>query len=190
MTCDNGGAPCVYDGTLSLAICKPKIRLSAHKGDWILGIGGKMLDNRLIYMAKITDIIEYGAYYRDPAYKGRPDRIYQFDDMNHLIIRSDAQYHRDDFTRPRDIGNSDGTGLYPQARVLISTDFRYLGSGGTSSILIPYHSLSAMVKGLRQGHRVNHKPETLRDIQVLQLNLWEDDGYRKPGVPSEPPEFL
>ena len=30
MTADTGGAPCVYQGILSLAICKPKIRRKAE----------------------------------------------------------------------------------------------------------------------------------------------------------------
>jgi len=30
LTCDDGGAPCVQDGLLSLAICKPMIRSTAE----------------------------------------------------------------------------------------------------------------------------------------------------------------
>ena len=41
MVADNGGAPCVAAGLLSLAICKPMIRKSAAKGSLIFGFGGK-----------------------------------------------------------------------------------------------------------------------------------------------------
>ena len=33
LTTDNGGAPCVQDNLLSLAICKPMIRMAAQVGD-------------------------------------------------------------------------------------------------------------------------------------------------------------
>ncbi|HPY31129.1 MAG TPA: hypothetical protein PLT00_12660 [Verrucomicrobiota bacterium] len=42
MTADNGGAPCLMNDLLSLAICKPKIRHKAKVGDWIIGLGGSI----------------------------------------------------------------------------------------------------------------------------------------------------
>jgi hypothetical protein len=41
MVADNGGAPCVSNGLLSLAICKPMIRKMAESGSLIFGFGGK-----------------------------------------------------------------------------------------------------------------------------------------------------
>jgi Nucleotide modification associated domain 2 len=38
LTADNGGAPCVRYGLLSLAICKPMIRKTAKEGDLIFGL--------------------------------------------------------------------------------------------------------------------------------------------------------
>jgi Nucleotide modification associated domain 2 len=57
MTVDNGGAPCVQDRILSLAICKPRIRSSALKEAEeaiLLGFAAKQLrsDNRLILYRK------------------------------------------------------------------------------------------------------------------------------------------
>jgi Nucleotide modification associated domain 2 len=37
LTADNGGAPCVRHGLLSLAICKPMIRKTAEEGDLTFG---------------------------------------------------------------------------------------------------------------------------------------------------------
>jgi hypothetical protein len=53
---DNGGAPCIRGGLLSLAICKPMIRSTAEPGDLIFGFAAGSLDrnNRLIYIARIT----------------------------------------------------------------------------------------------------------------------------------------
>jgi hypothetical protein len=65
MTTDNGGAPCVRDGKLSLAICKPSIRTSARCGDFILGFAGNALhkNNCLIYAAKVGRCVTGDEYY-------------------------------------------------------------------------------------------------------------------------------
>lgn len=65
---DNGGAPCVYYKKLSLAICKPAIRRTAHVGDLIFGFGGNTDTpaNRLVYIAEITNKSTDGNYYYDP----------------------------------------------------------------------------------------------------------------------------
>ena len=55
---DNGGAPCVRNNLLSLAICKPKIRRTAGKGSFIFGFGGKEYKERLIYIARVTAKLE------------------------------------------------------------------------------------------------------------------------------------
>lgn len=59
LTVDNDGAPCVVDGLLSLAICKPMIRRTAFPGDLIFGFAANSLhaDNRLIYIARVTEKI-------------------------------------------------------------------------------------------------------------------------------------
>src|SRR5436309_3565884 len=65
LTVDNGGAPCVTRRLLSLAICKPNIRARACPGDWIFGFGGKDLGGRLLYIARVSERLENGSYYRD-----------------------------------------------------------------------------------------------------------------------------
>src|SRR5688500_181495 len=74
---DNGGAPCVSAGVLSLAICKPKIRKTARKGSLIFGFGGKEYQERLIYVARVTEKLEGEDYYRNRKYARRPDSIYR-----------------------------------------------------------------------------------------------------------------
>jgi len=51
---DTGGAPCVWERVLSLALCKPKIRRAAREGDMVFGFGGKDYGERLIYIAEVT----------------------------------------------------------------------------------------------------------------------------------------
>src|SRR5882762_4837638 len=74
---DSGGAPCVWNNVLSLAICKPKIRKNAAKGSLVFGFGGKDYEERLIYIAKVTMKLEDTAYYRQRKYARRPDCIYR-----------------------------------------------------------------------------------------------------------------
>jgi hypothetical protein len=79
LTTDDGGAPCVEDGLLSLAICKPMIRGTAEVGDLILGFAAKSLhaDNRLLYVARVTDKAPNGEYYTTAKFARREDCIYE-----------------------------------------------------------------------------------------------------------------
>lgn len=77
MECDDGGAPCVSDGLLSLAICKPKIRSSAQVGDVIFGFAanslrGRVPDNGLIYVAKISEKVCGERYILVSGSRGGP----------------------------------------------------------------------------------------------------------------------
>src|SRR5690606_801010 len=94
MVTDNGGAPCVHRGVLSLAICKPKIRKTAGTHDVIIGFGGRRLGNRLIYVARVTEKLCDGQYYRKSKYRKRPDCIYR-DDQGHPKLVRGARFHAD-----------------------------------------------------------------------------------------------
>lgn len=68
LTSDNGGAPCICDGTLSLAICKPRIRSVASEGSVLLGFAGNRLyhGNCIVYVARITKKVN-GRTLRSPV---------------------------------------------------------------------------------------------------------------------------
>ncbi len=185
MTIDNGGAPCVQNHLLSLAICKPVIRKTAKTGDWLLGVGGKSLHNRLIYMAEVTEIIEYGDYYSLGVYEGRPDCIYEFNKEGKLQVRRNARYHHDGLSIGTDVGIQDAMGKYPSARVLLSRNYRYPGKNGTTSLLCSYPALMEVLDGLAQGHCVNHSPAVLAELNALQSELWEKTLYKNNGKPSD-----
>jgi hypothetical protein len=83
---DTGFAPhfderCLY---LSLACCKPQIRKTATENDWLVGFGGRELSKksgrdmkgRLIYAAKISQILDFDSYYSSPTLRARLDNIY------------------------------------------------------------------------------------------------------------------
>ena len=69
LACDNGGAPCVEDGCLTIAICKQVIRRNAKVGDTIVGISSCKLGKKkkIIFIATITKMVtmkEYSKYSR------------------------------------------------------------------------------------------------------------------------------
>ena len=64
---DSGYAPNINVNILTLACCKPIIRLHAKIGDFLIGfndsIDKQKNGNRIIYIAKITDIKTLKGYY-------------------------------------------------------------------------------------------------------------------------------
>ena len=75
---DDGTAPCVEDGLLSLALCKPAIRATAEVGDTLVAFAAKSMcpDQRLVYAAVVSRRLVDGAYYREVAWRRRRDCIY------------------------------------------------------------------------------------------------------------------
>jgi hypothetical protein len=64
---DDGAAPNPYWGVCTLAICKPKIRGKAAKGDWVVGLGSANspignISDRVVYAMKVTDVIGFWGY--------------------------------------------------------------------------------------------------------------------------------
>ena len=180
MTCDNGGAPCVESGVLSLAICKPMIRRRAQKGDLVFGFGSKELGERLIYVAVVTEKPDRGSYYVDPKFSGRGDRIYFQDSDGNAQRRADAKYHRDNDQRPRDVGVR-----FERAHVLLSKDFRYFGANGTTDYRSEYRRVADLVRQMGRGHRVNFHPAVHTELLKLKDTLWRTFSTRNSGGATE-----
>ncbi len=172
LTTDNGGAPCTYGGRLlTLAICKPFIRTAAEAGDFLFGFAGNRLspDNRLIYIARVTQVLRDGEYYENPSFRGRPDCIYLRGADHRFSVRPDARYHQDGSELAHDLGTAYD---YRRATVLVSNDFRYFGAAAAAD-LGAYDELRAMLPGLRQGHRVNHSDAIADELRRLQRAVWD-----------------
>lgn len=183
---DNGGAPCVEKGLLSLAICKPRIRTGADEGDWIFGFAANSLDpnNRLIYIAQVTDKESDGRYYRDSKYSGRPDRIYRRE-RDRYERRARALYHDHDQDLTRDLGEPP---TYSRAQVLLSRDFRYFGASGTAEYKTAFPLIGDAIDRLGRGERANH-PERLRDqLMSLRVSIWRKFRTKECGEPHQPPD--
>jgi hypothetical protein len=181
MTTDNGGAPCVHRGVLSLALCKPIIRKKASIGSLIFGFGGKRLGGRLIYAARVTGKPELGEedYYHDPRFRHRPDCIYR--DVNGKPRRiAGAKFHWQSDQTKKDVGPR-----FQNAHVLISKNFRYFGGDGTTQYRETCPALVKMLDRFTQGHRVNHDPAVRKELRRLAKTFWKNFPPNKPDRPSD-----
>jgi hypothetical protein len=186
LTADNGGAPCVQDSLLSLAICKPMIRMKAQPGDLIFGFAANSLypDNRLIYIARISGRVCNGMYYREFKFANRGDCIYRWQN-GRFERRKDAKYHAEERNLTRDIGTSPD---YDRATVLLSNDFRYFGGGGSSEYKSGYPLIRFAVELLGQGHRVNHPKELPDKLWELKQQIWRETHHKIMGKASSDPQ--
>ena len=80
MTHDTGFAPNPFGCTLTLATCKPKIRLHKREGDWIAGFTSKGLtgdevgSERLIYLMRVAERLSIRDYFSDLRFQDKiPD---------------------------------------------------------------------------------------------------------------------
>ena len=157
ITSDTGFSPNPFWGVCTLACCKPVIRRTADIGDWIVGLRGKVLYNKLrlpqitdplkkyaiIYAMKVTEILPFDKYYRRFPKKrpnfNKAETIYKRGDNIYEPIGNDEykqlpSRHKEK-DKPKDLLN----GKY----VLISNEFFYFGS---NPLEIP-NNLRALVCG-------------------------------------------
>jgi hypothetical protein len=130
VACDNGGAPCVERGCLTIAICKPEIRRLAKVGDIIVGISGYKLgkEKKIIFIAKTTKMMTMEEY----GNSTRSDSIY----TSKLKMKPNPFHICSDYER--DINGKN---------VIMSTDFIYFGK---KHIPLP-ENLQGIIPG--RGHQ-------------------------------------
>ncbi len=169
LTTDDGGAPCVEGGLLSLAICKPMIRSTAEPGNVVFGFAANSLphDNRLLYIARVTEKVSHGQYYTTARFANREDCIYKRKGDYFLWRRGSLHHGRDDVLH--DLGKYPD---YARANVLLSDDFRYFGANGTAEYKAHFPLVKEAVERLRRGHR-NHEDTLLREqLEALMQDVW------------------
>ena len=185
LTTDTGQAPCVQDGLLTLAICKPMLRASARAGDIIFGFGANHMDypsratdNHLIYLARIGQKLFGREDYGAAEYADRMDCIYEPVGAG-FRWRAGARCHG-----PEHLVHDLGAGPdHSRAVVLASRDFRYFGRDGTSDYKTRFPAVKDAVERLGRGHRVNH--EVALRGQLVELKDWVWESIRA-GVVGEP----
>lgn len=146
MTEDTGFAPNPYHGVLTLACCKPQIRLCANVGDWVMGTAGKVLTRnahkqlgwsaedvgRLVYLMKITGKLTRSEYwenfdekeYRKGEWPGEVgDNIYELVGKDYKGPTEGARHKPGD--KVVDLGPKERG--YPHSEVLTSNEFYYFG---------------------------------------------------------------
>ncbi len=184
LAADSNGAPCIDNGLLTLAICKPMIRRVAKRGDLIFGFAANSLhrDNRLIYIARVTVKLCDGKYYDSTRFKNRGDCIYRRSGKR-FFWRPGSLHHGPshvihDLGKPKE---------YPRANVLVSNDFRYFGGDGSAAYKLRYPRIKRAIRKLGRGHRVNHGPELLRQLKALQERTWREIKRKIAGKPTSEP---
>ncbi len=185
MTVDDGGAPCVENSLLSLAICKPMIRRTAREKDIVIGFAANSLhiDNRLIYVARVNEKLINGDYYRQKQYSRRADCIYEWR-RDRFVSRSGALYHGLPWDLPHDLGLPPG---YPKANTLLSREFCYFGEKGSDAYKKTFPEVGEAVEALGRGHRVHHEAKLL--TQLWKLTQWNGvlNGAQVNGKPKSMP---
>lgn len=183
---DDGAAPNPFFGACTLVICKPRIRLVAERGDWVLGTGSKIapqgdLSGRVVYAMRVDQAMpmkDYDAYARRHLPGKLPDP--QAKDWRRRL--GDAIY---DFrTSPPTIRSGVHT-LLNRARdlsgrnALISRYFWYFGASGPR--LPP--TLRELAQQ-RPGHR-SLKNDPLKEAFVTWIQRQGPRGVR--GDPQRAP---
>lgn len=140
MTSDSGFAPNPFGHTLTLATCKPQIRLRKRVDDWIAGFTSKRLaghdvgSERLIYLMRVAETLPMGDYFFDPRFQ---DKIPNMSSSGPMAKAGDNIYRRirpgadswadfEQLPNPNH-GNRDGLTDVSGKFVLIADEFYYFG---------------------------------------------------------------
>ena len=170
ITRDFGFAPNPFQGILTLATCKPRIRKSAQVGDYLIGNAPKSSGNKLIYMAKVDEVIDFDSYWTDPRFQNKKpvmngsfktlygDNIYHREGEE--WIQANSHHSKEDglvnhANLDRDTGTTD--------QVLICPKFFYLG---TAMIDIADRFPSCIHHGI--GHHAVSEDDCLALWQYLE----------------------
>jgi hypothetical protein len=177
MTVDDGGAPCIQNGLLTLAICKPTIRRVAPEGSVIIAFAGDSMgsegyeDNCIVYAAVVSRRLTNREYYSERQYAHRRDCIYRRSGDG-FARKVKAKSHHGPGDLEHDLGSPP---LYANA-VLLSDgtkSFRYFGTKCLVQYKKKFPRLGRLVERLTEGHRVNHDPGLYKELLRLKKELWK-----------------
>lgn len=174
---DYGFAPNPYGGFLSIATCKPRIRSSAHVGDWVVGVGSVKTvgGESVVYAALVNEIVPIDVYgseerfaIKRPVFRAEPWRQV-----------GDSVYYRNDaaeWSRRPSLHNASHvkTDLSGK-RVLLAQEFYYFGA---TAPLLP-EVLTTLAKPGR-----GHRRFTDRDL-IVNLANWLRSTFES-GILGEP----
>lgn len=132
---DYGFAPNPFYGVLTLATCKPRIRKYAVLGDYIIGNAPVADNNKLIFMAKVTEISTFDSYWEDSRFQCKKpemngsikklygDNIYHHNRLGNWIQSNSHHSLQDGSVNLYNLHKDTGT----TENVLICRQFFYFG---------------------------------------------------------------
>jgi hypothetical protein len=167
ITIDNGGAPNYLPPATTLALCKPKIRQLAGRGDLVLGFNGQSLhpDPHSVQWAGVVgEVLPLEDYWNDPRFEGKrpgrsngtPDNIYRPTPVGLEQVPNPKHGAAE---RADDVGGRN---------VLI---FRNVWHFGPLAPRLPAHFRLRMPENARRGHR----RWEISDETSQELKQWLDD---------------
>lgn len=168
---DSGFAPNPFYGFCTLATCKPDIRKSAAKGDWIVGTGSAAKKvNRgghLVHLMRVTEDMPFEGYWADPRFQLKKPNLrgskkhLSGDNIYSRDARTKSWHQLDSFHRNKDGSPNEEHIAIDTAvnRVLISDDFVYHGATGPK---IPPKFGGIYKKGI--GLRIETNEEIIREF--------------------------
>jgi Nucleotide modification associated domain 2 len=174
---DVGFAPNPFHRVCTLAACKPKIRLAARLGDYIVGTGSRPSgrEGHLIYWMRVDEILTFDEYWLDRRFQlkrpiMRGSRMLRYgDNIYHRENGSSAFTQEDSFhSEPNGIlslGNLErDTGT--TEKVLLGREFAYWGGQGPK---IPDEFSEFVHK--TQGHKNRFAPKRVAAFVYWLLEM-------------------
>lgn len=139
---DYGFAPNPFHGVCTLACCKPGIRKSAKKGDWIIGVGvkdkrkkGGGLHGKVIYVMVVDESMTFQEYWDAPQFQVKKPvangtyKMFFGDNIYHQDPKT-GQYHQSNSHHTQRDGQPNLENMRRDTqtnRVLIARKYVYFG---------------------------------------------------------------
>jgi hypothetical protein len=172
VTHDAGFAPNPFWGYCTLACCKPKIRETAQKGDWIVGLTPKAKGNKIVYAMQVDKILSFADYYRAAEFAAKIPKNYSTGKTkkecgdNIYKLMPNGKYrqlpsHHSNKKKPEIENPKAKKHDLSVKRVLISRRFHYFGSQAIG--------LPEGLSGLKVGRA--HKNRFSKDVIKRFLNF-------------------
>jgi hypothetical protein len=184
ITRDYGFAPNPFGSYCTLATCKPDIRKTAVKGDWVIATGSNSkkisMGNHLIYAMLVEEVLTFESYWNDPRFQYKKpimngskkqkygDNIYRYNPEERKYYQINSHHSlADGATNIKNL-EKDTSGK----NVLVSTCFWYFGR---TAPLLPESLFSAFTKKGIGYKKVNDETKINNLIEWLSQNY--EKGY-------------
>ncbi|MDR0583859.1 MAG: hypothetical protein LBG57_05850 [Treponema sp.] len=185
---DDGAAPNPFWGYCTLTICKPVIRRTAKKGDWVIGTGSKKgfkkgerrdFQDHLVYAMKISEVVPLEKYDRW-CRKNAPDKIPGMKSADFRKRAGDCIYTFSSAAEPV-MRESVHSGISSERdlsgkNALISDCFYYFGE---NALLLPDELLEIVKRN--QGHK-----KILDEVLINNFVLWLERKKQKNKIYGDP----